>query len=378
LEFRLEKTDAPAGARAGVLKTAHGVVETPSFMPVGTQGTVKTVSPHELEDAGVRMVLANTYHLVLRPGDALVREAGGLHAFMGWPRPILTDSGGFQVFSLAGLRKITDDGVRFQSHLDGSTLVFTPESVVDVQRNLGSDVMMVLDECVAYPCTREDAAGACARTLHWAVRSKRRAEESEARAPFSQGLFGIGQGSTHPDLRRSCMDRLVEIGFDGYAIGGLAVGEPKQTMMEAVALSAGLMPPDKPRYLMGVGKPEDIVEAIALGIDLFDCVIPTRNARNGTVYTRQGKRVVKNAEFAVDFRPIETSCSCYACRFFSRAYLRHLFQAGEILGLRLTTIHNLHFYMALMQEARQAVVDGRFQAWKKAFFNVYYGGNESS
>jgi queuine tRNA-ribosyltransferase len=372
LEFTLEHTDSRSKARAGTLKTAHGLVDTPVFMPVGTQGTVKSVSPHELIESGVGMILGNTYHLYLRPGDKLIRKAGGLNAFMGWPLPILTDSGGYQVFSLAELRKLSDDGVRFQSHIDGSFHWFTPETVVDIQRNIGSDVMMVLDECTPYPCTEAVAAKAAHRTLDWAERSIRRFNETETEAFTRQSLFGIVQGSTYQDLRRFSAESLVGLGFEGYAIGGLAVGEPKAVLREMTALCAELLPSDKPRYLMGVGKPEDIIEAVESGVDMFDCVIPTRNARNGTVYTRRGKLIVKNQAYGDDFQPIETACTCYACRHFSRAYLRHLFQAGEILGPRLTTIHNVHFYMELLRDVRKAVLENQFTGWKKRFFDVYY------
>ncbi len=372
MEFVLKKTDELTKARAGTLYTPHGEVQTPVFMPVGTQGTVKTVSPQELTDAGVRMILCNTYHLYLRPGSELIREAGGLHRFMNWSLPILTDSGGFQVFSLAELRKINDDGVRFQSHIDGSYHLFTPESVVDIQRNIGADIMMVLDECVSYPCSEGDAGEAVRRTLQWAQRSKTHFLETVPFVRAHQALFGIGQGSTYPGLRRRCAEKLVEMDFSGYAIGGLAVGEPKDLMSEITDLSTEVFPPDKPRYLMGVGKPEDIVDSISRGVDMFDCVIPTRNARNGTVYTPHGKLVIKNQTFQKDFRAIEETCTCPTCRHFTRAYLRHLFQAGEILGLRLTTIHNIHFYMRLVEDARSAIVANRFSLWKKDFFNVYY------
>jgi queuine tRNA-ribosyltransferase len=378
LDFLLEHTDLRSKARAGVLKTRRGEVPTPVFMPVGTQGTVKSVSPHELADAGVRMILGNTYHLYLRPGDALIRKAGGLHSFMGWNSPILTDSGGYQVFSLAELRKLTDEGVRFQSHLDGSYHWFTPESVVDVQRNIGADVMMVLDECTPYPCSEPVASKAVHRTIAWAERSVRRFTETETDAVDRQTVFGIVQGSTYSGLRRMCAEKLIRIGFEGYAIGGLAVGEPKSALLEMTECCTGFLPADKPRYLMGVGKPEDIVEAVALGVDMFDCVIPTRNARNGTVYTHHGKLIIKNQEYHDDFRPVDPACLCYACSHFSRAYLRHLFQAGEILGPRLTTIHNIHFYMELMREARQAVLENRFTGWKKGFFDVYYNEKNDS
>ena len=374
MEFVLEKSDTETKARAGLLKTVHGNVPSPVFMPVGTQGTVKGISPHELAEAGVKMVLANTYHLVLRPGDDLIRKAGGLHDFMGWAFPILTDSGGYQVFSLSSLRKITDDGVRFQSHIDGSTHVFTPENVMDVQHRFGSDVMMVLDECSPYPCSPDQAENAVRRTLLWAERSIRRHREIEG--PGGQALFGIVQGSTYADLRRQCMARLMDMPFDGYAVGGLAVGEPKSVLLDITSLCTDMLPKNKPRYLMGVGKPEDLVDAIALGVDLFDCVIPTRNARNGTVYTRRGKLIVKNHVHQDDFSPIDASCSCYTCRHFTRAYLRHLFQAGEILGPRLTTLHNIRFFMELVEEARKAVLENRFPLWKNEFFNVYYNQND--
>jgi len=370
--FELIRSDSQSKARAGVLNTSHGKVETPIFMPVGTQGTVKTVSPHELDGLGAQILLANTYHLFLRPGDRLIEEAGGLHRFMGWSLPILTDSGGFQVFSLAGLRKITDEGVRFQSHLDGSRHTFTPETVIDVQARIGSDILMVLDECTAYPCTEREAVKSSDRTLRWAERSLRRFTDIRAGFTAQRFLFGIAQGGTFEAVRRLSIERLVAMDFPGYAIGGLAVGEPKSLMMETVDLCTGLLPAGMPRYLMGVGKPEDIVQAIALGVDMFDCVIPTRNGRNGTVYTRGGRLVIKSKAFERDFQPIETSCGCYTCLHFSRAYLRHLIHSSETLGLRLATIHNLFFYLNLVKEARQAVLESRFSEWKNAFFSVYY------
>ena len=341
-------------------------------MPVGTQGTVKTVSPHELVDLGAQILLGNTYHLYLRPGDALLAEAGGLHRFMGWSRPILTDSGGFQVFSLSELRKISDEGVRFQSHLDGSRHLFTPEMVIEVQTRIGSDVQMVLDECSAYPCTEGEAAKANDRTIRWAERCLKRFREIQDRFEYPRFLFAIAQGSIFPEIRRTSVERLTGMAFDGYAIGGLAVGEPKSAMMETVGLCTGLLPQEKPRYLMGVGKPEDIVDAIALGVDMFDCVIPTRNGRNGTVYTRNERMVIKGKAFEKDFEPIDAACGCYTCRHFSRAYLRHLIHASETLGLRLATIHNLYFYLNLVKEARLAILESRFSEWKNAFFNVYY------
>ncbi len=374
--FTVKKTDRETKARAGILSTPHGAVETPHFMPVGTQGTVKTVSPQELCEAGVQIILSNTYHLYLRPGDQLVKEAGGFHKFTGWHYPVLTDSGGYQVFSLAELRKISDEGVRFQSHLDGSYHDFTPERIVDIQRNLGSDIMMVLDECSPYPCTYETAEKANERTVRWAERSFKRFEETDPPLGQPQSIFGIIQGSTYEALRTVCAKRLMDIPFDGYGIGGLAVGEPKIVMLEMTECSTDLLPKNKPRYLMGVGKPEDIIEAIALGVDMFDCVIPTRNGRNGTVYTHRGKMIIKNRPFEKDFIPIDEHCECYTCRHFSRAYIRHLFHAEEMLGLRLATIHNLYFYMTLVKQAREAIMKGIFQQWKNDFLNTYSDENQ--
>jgi len=371
MEYLLEKVDKGTKARAGVLKTSKGHVRTPIFMPVGTQATVKTVSPQELQEVGAQIILGNAYHLYLRPGDVLIREAGGLHRFMGWPLPILTDSGGYQVFSLAELRNIHEEGVRFQSHLDGSYHLFSPERVIDIQRNLGSDIMMVLDECSSYPCLYEDALKANERTLRWAERSLAKFQHTDSPLGEDQGLFGIVQGSTYETIREWSAQHLSTMNFNGYGIGGLAVGEPRNAMLEITDLCTDILPKDRPRYLMGVGKPEDIVDAIALGVDMFDCVIPTRNGRNGTVYTRQGKLVIKNHTFREDFCPIDERCLCYTCRHFSRAYLRHLFQSDEILGLRLATLHNLYFYLELVREARQSIVEGVFKKWKNDFFREY-------
>ena len=370
--FKLIKKDRDSSARAGMLSTPHGDVETPVFMPVGTQGTVKTLSPAELEDAGAKIILGNTYHLFLRPGDDLILKAGGLHEFTQWKGPFLTDSGGYQVFSLAELRKINDEGVKFQSHIDGSYHFFTPESVVDIQRNLGTDIMMVLDECSSYPVDHETAKKANYRTLNWADRAKKRFIDTEPPLQKKQAIFGIVQGSIYPDIRKESAEKLIEIGFDGYAIGGLAVGEPKEKMFELTELAAGILPESKARYLMGVGKPEDILNAISLGIDMFDCVIPTRNARNGTFFTKNGKVVIKNKAYFDDFSPIDDSCSCYTCRNFSRAYLRHLFKADEILGLRLATLHNVHFFMDIVKEARKHIIEEDFIIWKQNFLNNYY------
>ncbi len=366
MQYTLEKTDMQTKARAGFFETAHGVIQTPVFMPVGTQGTVKGMSPDELEDINVQMILGNTYHLFLRPGDDLVREAGGLHAFSGWRRPILTDSGGYQVFSLATLRKVTDEGVRFQSHIDGSHHVFTPEKAIDIQRNLGTDVMMVLDECVGYPSTLADATKAHERTLRWAERCQVRFTQTEPPHGLPQSLFAIVQGSVFDSIRRSSAESLVAADFDGYAIGGLAVGEPRSAMLEMTDLCTDSLPESKPRYLMGVGKPHDILDSIALGVDMFDCVIPTRNGRNGTVYTWQGKMNIRNQQYEHDFLPIDKTCPCPACQTFSRAYIRHLFQANEILGLRLATLHNLCFYTQLIEKARKAILDNQFGQWKQS------------
>lgn len=334
-------------------------------MPVGTQGTVKAVSPRELTDLGVSIILGNTYHLYLRPGEEVLTRAGGLHRFMNWDGAILTDSGGYQVFSLADLRTIDDEGVTFQSHLDGSTHVFTPERVIEIQRVLGSDVCMVLDECVPFPCDRSVAERANGRTLRWAQRSKSHFASTEARYGFDQALFGIVQGSTYPDIRAESARSLVDLEFDGYAIGGLAVGEPPESMYEMVELCVQHLPGTKSRYLMGVGTPENLLESIERGIDMFDCVLPTRNGRNGMLFTSRGTLNIRNALHRFDESPVDGACSCYTCRSFSRAYLRHLFQANEILGLHLATIHNLRFFVSLLRDARTAILESRFGSWKR-------------
>lgn len=376
--FELIAKDDTTAARAGILHTDHGDVETPIFMPVGTQGTVKTLSPDELLGNSVQIILANTYHLYLRPGDDLIREFGGLHRFTSWPRPILTDSGGYQVFSLADLRKLSPDGVRFQSHLDGSHHIFTPEKVIEIERNLGADVMMVLDECTPYPCSFEYAQQSNQLTLEWAERCREHFEKVANPHGYRQFLFGIVQGSTYPEVRQVSLNQLIKLDFDGYAIGGLAVGEPKESMLEISKFCAEQLPKDKPHYLMGVGKPEDLVDAIALGIDMFDCVIPTRNGRNGTVFTWQGRLVIKNAIYRDDPRPIDEQCDCYACRKFSRAYIRHLFQAGEILAPRLATLHNIHFYMELVHRAREAILESRYPEFANDFYRQYHLENKDS
>jgi queuine tRNA-ribosyltransferase len=351
--FELLKTDA-SGARLGRLHTPHGVVDTPAFMPVGTQGTVKGLTQQALEELGVQILLGNTYHLYLRPGHERIRELGGLHKFMAWPRAILTDSGGFQVFSLSELRKVSDDGVTFRSHLDGSEHFLSPEKALEIQTALGSDIMMVLDECIEYPASHEQAEKAAARTFDWAKRS---------RAAFvgrggAQALFGIVQGGVYADLRRMSAEQLIELDFDGYAVGGLAVGEPHALTCEVTAAATALLPAEKPRYLMGVGKPEDIFDYVQLGIDMMDCVLPTRSARHGCIYTSSGRILIRNARHADDARPLDEECSCAVCKRYSRAYLRHLFQANEILGAVLATHHNIHFYLDLMGRIRQAIEFG--------------------
>lgn len=363
MKFSLKATEGRA--RAGTLVTYHGSVETPAFMPVGTQGSVKAVEHRELNELGAGIILGNTYHLFLRPGSEIIEKAGGLHKFIGWDKPILTDSGGYQVFSLSELRKIEEQGVRFRSHLDGSEHVFTPESVVDTQRALGSDIMMVLDECPPYPSTFEYARTSNELTIRWARRCKDHAAQHGPVHGFEQALFGIVQGNVFPDLRKRSAEELVRIEFDGYALGGLAVGEPAETMYDIVERCDGMLPEDKPRYLMGVGTPENLLEAIGRGMDMFDCVMPTRNARNGMLFTRNGSLNIRNAAFKADFTPLDPECECYTCRTHSKAYLRHLFQAKEILALQLATIHNLGFYLWLMREARSAILDRNFFGWKR-------------
>jgi len=363
--FTIQHTDG--AARAGELLTAHGVIPTPIFMPVGTQGSVKAVCPQDLKDLGARIILGNTYHLYLRPGDEMIARRGGLHRFMHWDRPILTDSGGFQVFSLSALRKLSEDGVAFSSHIDGSKHFFTPEKAISIQHNLGSDIMMVLDECVPYGADYQYTRKSLERTTRWAAR---------CRAAYPQGggeqlLFGIGQGGFFKDLREESIRQLRDIPFDGYALGGLSVGESKAEMMDILYHSAPLLPVEKARYLMGVGTPLDIVRGIDAGIDMFDCVLPTRNARNGTLFTSQGKLNIKRAEFAEDDSPLDPQCSCYTCRNFSRAYLRHLYQAREILSYRLNTIHNLSYFLSVVTAARQAIQDGAFQSFKSQMESIY-------
>jgi queuine tRNA-ribosyltransferase len=344
-------------ARAAELATARGPVPTPAFLPVGTQGTVKGLSPHEVLGLGTRMLLGNTYHLYLRPGDDLIARMGGLHRFSGWNGAILTDSGGYQVFSLSGLRRIAEDGVEFRSHIDGSYHFFTPEKVIRIQRNLGSDIMMVLDECVSYGADYDYTLDSLRLTTEWARRSR----EIHPPGSSDQLLFGIVQGGFYSDLRRRSAEEICSLPFDGYAIGGLSVGEPRDVMRSVLLETAPLLPPDRPRYLMGVGKPMDILHGVLAGIDLFDCVLPTRNARNGTLYTSRGQVNIKQARHREDPSPLDPECSCYTCRTFSRAYLRHLFIARELLSYRLNTLHNLAFYMDLLRRCRQAIELGGLQ-----------------
>jgi queuine tRNA-ribosyltransferase len=359
MKFEVRATDGQA--RRGTLTLAHGVVETPAFMPVGTYGTVKAMSPAELEENGAQVVLGNTFHLWLRPGLEVISKFGGLHRFMGWKHPILTDSGGFQVFSLGELRKITEEGVSFQSPINGDKLFLTPEEAMRIQRVLDSDIAMVFDECTGYPATHDEAARSMQMSLRWAERSKRAFEGS------ANAIFGIVQGGMHEDLRDESLAGLTSIGFDGYAIGGVSVGEPKEDMERIVAHTAPRMPAGAPRYLMGVGTPEDLVESVAQGVDMFDCVLPTRNARNGWLFTRRGDVKIKNARHRDDDAPLDPQCACYTCRNFSRAYLHHLHRANEILGARLNTIHNLHYYLELMAGMREAIAAGRFVSWEEGF-----------
>jgi queuine tRNA-ribosyltransferase len=368
--FQLLSNDPLSAARRGRLTTRHGAVETPIFMPVGTQGTVKAVTPVHLRELGAQIILGNTYHLNLRPGSDLIRELGGLHRFMGWDGPILTDSGGFQVFSLAKLRDIRDEGVAFQSHLDGARLFLGPKEVMTIQANLGSDIAMVLDECPPWPVERDACAVACARSLRWARRCREIAQENGSLA--GGGLvFGIAQGSTYDDLRREAAEALAALDFSGYAIGGVSVGEPEPEMLKQVAATAPHLPADKPRYVMGLGTPPQILRMIALGVDMFDCVLPTRVARNGLAFTPDGPINLRNERFRADRGPIVEGMDNYTCRHFSRAYLRHLVAAGEMLGGTLVTIHNLHFFLDLMSQARAHIEAGDYVAWHEGWIRRY-------
>lgn len=370
LKLNLIAQDKNSKARAGWFQTDHGVVETPIFMPVGTQGTVKAVNQNYLEhEIKAQIVLSNTYHLYLRPGTEILEAAGGLHKFMNWQKPILTDSGGYQVFSLTELRKLKENGVEFRSHLDGSKHFFTPEKVIQIQRSIGSDIMMVLDECAPYPCEYEYAKKSVQLTSNWALLNKNAFMNSEPKYGNNQYLFGIMQGSIYKDLRKKSAEDLIELDFDSYAIGGLAVGEPAEQMYDLVDYTTDLMPFDRPRYLMGVGRPENILESIARGVDMFDCVMPTRNARNANVFTWNGTLSMRNAKYKDDFNPLDENCNCYTCRNYTRAYIRHLFVAEEILALELASIHNLYFYLELVRKAREKIIDGSFNSWKNEIVN---------
>jgi queuine tRNA-ribosyltransferase len=362
--FTVFHQEAKTRARAGRLSTAHGFVQTPVFIPVGTVGTVKTLSPKDLKELGVEIILGNAYHLYLRPGHQVIADLGGLHRFVSWDRPILTDSGGYQVFSLAGLCKVNDEGVTFQSHLDGSFHTLSPETAIGIQEALGADVIMAFDECLPYPSSYDATRQSLRRTLDWALRCK------EARRRPDQALYGIIQGGFYPDLREESAKAMVEIGFDGYAIGGLSVGETKEMMLEVVEKVVPLLPREKPVYLMGVGLPEDLVECVIRGVDLFDCVMPTRHARSGWLFTSFGRVIIKNAQYTKDESPLDPACTCYTCQNFSRAYLRHLFMAQETLALRLNTIHNLHYYLRLMERIREAIKEDRLFQFRKEFYET--------
>ena len=365
VKYELVKECSRSGARLGKLHTPHGTFDTPMFMPVGTQATVKTISPEELYEMGSQVILANTYHLFLRPGHELVQKAGGLHKFMNYKRGMLTDSGGFQVFSLGAMRKITEEGVMFRSHIDGSKKFLSPEIATNVQEALGADIAMAFDECIPYPATYEYAKKSTERTTRWAKRCL------EAHTREDQSLFGIVQGGMYPDLRKMIVEQLTELDFAGYGIGGLSVGEPKPMMYDILGQTTCLMPKDKARYLMGVGTADCIVEAVNLGVDMMDCVFPTRVARNGTAMTNEGRLVVRNATYAEDFRPIEEGCTCYTCRNFSRAYIRHLFKAEEVFALRLLTIHNLHFLLDFSRRIREAIANDTFPEFRERFLQNY-------
>ncbi len=381
-EFGFAVTATAGAARCGRMATPHGAVDTPAFMPVGTTGAVKGLTPRDLDDLGAEIILANTYHLHLRPGDELVARRGGLHRFMGWNGPILTDSGGYQVFSLAARRRIDEQGVSFRSHLDGSEQVLTAESATDIQARLGSDIAMAFDECTPWPVTDAVARESMERSVRWAERSRARharlrgapAGDGAMMTTPNQAQFGIVQGGMYPALRQESARATVALGFDAYAIGGLSVGEPTATMYQMTEVTTTCLPPDRPRYLMGVGTPTDLIETVARGVDLFDCVLPTRNGRNGQLFTRTGPISIKRAEFAEDDRPVDPECGCYTCRHVSRAYLRHLQVANEMTGAVLNTLHNLHFYLDTMRGIRDSIRSGRFEQFRQAFHHMYAGG----
>ncbi|EFM09329.1 queuine tRNA-ribosyltransferase [Paenibacillus curdlanolyticus YK9] len=371
VKYELIKVCKQSGARLGRVHTPHGIIETPTFMPVGTQATVKTMSPEELKSMEAQIILSNTYHLFIRPGHEIVRQAGGLHKFMNWDRPILTDSGGFQVFSLANMRKITEEGVTFRSHLNGDKLFISPEVAMEIQNALGSDIMMAFDECPPYPAEYDYVKQSLERTTRWAERCLK----AHAR-PHDQALFAIVQGGMYADLRKMSAEQLTSMDFPGFAIGGLSVGESKPLMYDMLDHTVPLLPAGKPRYLMGVGSPDALIEGSIRGIDMFDCVLPTRIARNGTTMTSEGRLVIRNAKFADDFGPLDPACDCYTCRNYSRAYIRHLIKADETFGIRLTTYHNLHFLLQLMKDVRQAIMDDRLLDFRDEFF-ARYGLNDN-
>lgn len=368
IRYELIKECKQSGARLGRLHTPRGVINTPIFMPVGTAATVKAMTPEELKDMDAEIILSNTYHLYLRPGHELIEKAGGLHKFMNWDKPILTDSGGFQVFSLGDLRKISEEGVEFRSHIDGSKHFLSPEKAMEIQNALGSDIMMAFDECAPYPADHDYVKKSLERTTRWAKRCK-----DAHKNPDTQALFGIVQGGMYKDLREQSVKELLALDFPGYSVGGLSVGEPKELMNEVLDYTVPLLPADKPRYLMGVGSPDALIDGVIRGIDMFDCVLPTRIARNGTCMTSQGKVVIKNAKYYDDFSPLDPECDCYTCRNYSKSYLRHLFKANEILSSRLLTTHNLYFLINLMKDVRQAIMDDRLLDFKEEFFKRYYG-----
>ena len=362
MSFKLLQKDQSSKARLGVVSTPHGEIPTPIFMPVGTRGTVKTMTPHEMDKLGAKIILGNTYHLMLKPGMDIIAKAGGLHNFANWQKPILTDSGGFQVFSLAKLRKITKDGVTFNSHIDGSKIFLGPKESMSIQKTLGADIVMNFDECTPYPCSHSEAEKSLELTLKWAQICR------NYKLNDGQQLFGIVQGSTYEDLRKKSAEELVKIGFEGYAIGGLSVGEPEEEMYKALNWVIPILPENKPRYVMGVGDPKQLIESIARGVDMFDCVIPTRLARHGSAYLKNGTTIpIKAGRYKDDFSPIDEKCDCYACRNFTKAYIRHLLNVGEILGMRLITIHNLHFFLRLMENIRTSIANGTFSELRKNF-----------
>lgn len=381
LSFQIEQTDPHTQARVGRLMTAHGEIETPVFMPVGTAGTVKAITQEMLEQLDARIILGNTYHLFLRPGHETVLELGGLHQFISWPRAILTDSGGFQVFSLSDIRKLREEGVEFRSHLDGSPQFLSPEISMQIQHALGSDVVMCFDECTTYPATPEQARQSLELTTRWARRSRQefdRLKDTPQSTASKPALFGINQGSVYPELRRQSLEQLVEIGFEGYAIGGLSVGEEKGQMYDITEFIAPQLPRDKPRYLMGVGTPEDLIEAVARGVDMFDCVMPTRNARNGQVFTGRGKLNIRNARFARDERPLDEECACAVCRRYARAYVRHLYNSGEMLAATLCTYHNLARYLDTMRAVRQSIRLGEFTQFRTDYLSKWRSGSAAA